>query len=306
MKHHLAYIEYVNRVHGCWLGKCIACAAAGPQPAGNPHGEDSLDNPVLVADDELCLQARCLDVLERKGIQFTPDDLAEAFAGQHPDPTDCASDLWACIAPGNPELAAGLVAQGARPEDPETSLHAGQFLAAAKSLAFIEPDLDSCLDAGQTFIPKDSEFHHLVEALRNEGLETPDWRAAHKKLACHCGFPGGVGPFQDIVTAVFALLYGGSDFNETLLIARESGSGRACATAGALLGIHHAATGLMNRYGFRDQSFRLCTRAQRRSDRICDFADDVAMAGLAFQEMNAVTRIEGGGKPPLRTQQNPL
>lgn len=92
---------------------------------------------------------------------------------------------------------------------------------------------------------------------------------------------------------------GASDFMNTMMIARHCGGdgARIYSTAGAILGIHHAATGLMNRYDIMDRAFKLGVNTKRRSDRICDLAEDVARIGIAISPHNDAVVIKGGPKP---------
>ncbi len=313
MTQHIAYIDYVNRVHGCWLGRCIAGMLGTSREGTSPCPDSVFDSPeleLLPPYDDLDVEALWLGVLEQEGVHATQDSLAKALAKQRlqsepsavprhapvrsVQPQAFRAELWACIAPGHPELAADLATKSGIAEPAGDFIAAARFLAAAESLAFVEPDLDACLDAGLAAIPADSRLFRLVRELRGLCAQDTDWRAHRGRLLQPLAEEEGAGVLQNLGGTLIALLCGESDFLQTTAIAMCCGAGPAC--AGALLGIHHAATGLMNRYGFRDQVFTPGAGVQRRSDRLCDLADDVAMIGLAFQEINRRTVIAGGAK----------
>ena len=138
---YLGYKEYFDRVYGCWLGKCIAGTIGAPYEGMKELLEFEYD-PSMIANmlpnDDLDLQILWLDVLEKKGTSFTSDDLAEVFLnccpyapgeyavfksnyslGIHPPlcgqfnnryyiegmGSPIRSEIWACVAAGNPKLA---------------------------------------------------------------------------------------------------------------------------------------------------------------------------------------------------------
>ena len=58
------------------------------------------------------------------------------------------SELWACLAPGNPELAAKYAYEDACVDHADEGIWAPVFLAALESQAFVEEDPDTLLDMG--------------------------------------------------------------------------------------------------------------------------------------------------------------
>jgi hypothetical protein len=331
IEHRIEYPDYINRVHGCWLGKCIA-GTLGGLPEGLPLSMDVQCYPPLIGPmlptDDLDMQVCWLAVLEEKGIQFTSEDLAaqcpyapDGYAAfkqhylrgirqtpettSHPHPQEnmeppIRSEIWACIAPGNPELAAELAERDARMDHAGDCMYGKQFFSAAQALAFVEPDLDACLDGALAFVPGNSRLFQLIQDVRGRCGEGHDWQAVREKLLHQYDNSEGGGMFRHIGCSLLALLCGEYDFFKSMMIATNSGfdTERTCATTGAFLGIHHAATGLMNRYDFTDQAYSLAVAALRRSDRICDLAQDVARVGIIFMKINDKTLIIGGPKAP--------
>src|SRR5512133_1560334 len=70
-------------------------------------------------------------------------------------------DGWAMVAPGDPALAADLARRAASVSHDGEAIYGAQVLAAMEALAFIERDRDCLLDAGLSFIPKDSTISRL-------------------------------------------------------------------------------------------------------------------------------------------------
>ncbi len=85
-------------------------------------------------------------------------------------------DGWAMVAPGDPELAARLAERAARVSHDGEAVYAAQVLAVMESLAFIENDIDTLLDAGVSFIPQDAVIARMIADLR-------EWHASWPRLA---------------------------------------------------------------------------------------------------------------------------
>ncbi len=306
VKRRIVYTEYINRVHGCWLGKCIA-GAIGASYCGQEPPQEVLFVPAMLENlfpnSDLDLQVLWLEVLEQKGIHFTREDLTAMLEKKCPyTPSSSAmrSEIWACVAPGNPVLAAELAGRGSLAGPVEEFMCAEQFLAAMEAMAFIEPDLEVCLDTALDVVPKDSPLHKMVWDVRAWCTETPDWRKTREYFLRNYESPKCPAFLENIGLTLLALHYGESDFMNTMMIALDCGGDGecVCATAGAILGVHHAATGLMNRYNVVDQAFTLGVYTKRRSNRICDLAEDMARAGIAFGPLNEAVKIQGGPTPP--------
>ena len=75
-------------------------------------------------------------------------------------------DGWAMVAPGDPGLAADLARRAASVSHDGEAIYGAQVLAAMESLAFIEPNIDALLDAGVSYIPKDSTIYRMIADLR--------------------------------------------------------------------------------------------------------------------------------------------
>lgn len=135
-------------------------------------------------------------------------------------------DGWGLVCPGDPAAAAHLAAQAARVSHDGEAVYAAQVIAAMVAQAFVEPDLEGLLDTGLSVIPADSLIARLIADLRRWRGETDDWREARRRLDEVYGYHryGGnchVIPNHGVV--VLAWLWGGGDFDQTLMIANTCG-----------------------------------------------------------------------------------
>ena len=76
------WTDFLDKVYGCWLGKCIAGTIGAPYEGYKCNLRVEF-SPELFAsvlpNDDLDLQVLWLDVIENVGPGFTSDDLAAAF-----------------------------------------------------------------------------------------------------------------------------------------------------------------------------------------------------------------------------------
>ena len=158
-------------------------------------------------------------------------------------------DGWAMVSPGDPERAADLARRAASVAHDGEAIYASQVLAAMEALAFVEPDLSALLDAGVTFIPRDSVTYRLIADLREWHAAEPDWRPARQRLESRYGYDryGGnchVIPNHGLIQ--LSLLYGGDDFQKSLMIVNTSGWDTDCnsGNVGCLLGLKNGLVGL--------------------------------------------------------------
>ena len=147
--------EYHAKVYGCWLGKNIGGTLGGPHEGKKDVLDLTFYDPVPdepAFNDDLDLQLVWLATLEKKGPQVSSYDLGQAWLKHITYPfdeygiarrnlqrglappasgwfdnwfTDCMgapirSEIWACIAPGLPDVAARYAYQDA------TVDHAGE------------------------------------------------------------------------------------------------------------------------------------------------------------------------------------
>lgn len=322
----IPWSTYRDRVYGCWLGKSVAGTLGAPYEGWK--GEFSfVFDPRAVAtmapNDDLDLQVLWLEVLERTGVAVTSDDLAEAFSAQCPyAPGEYASfkknwargihppysgsfnnryyingmgcpirsEIWACICPAQPDLAASYAGIDGVLDHAGDSVHFERYFAAIEAEAFRCDDLPDLLERNRRFLPDGSRARRLVDDALAWSRQLTDWRAVRHLILRDYGHPDCTNAYQNIGFTILALMHGGGDFIRTAMTALNCGfdTDCSCATAGAVLGTMLGAAELQRRHGFPDTSFTLGVRCTRRSNRLEDLAEDTCRAGLA------VARHHGG------------
>jgi ADP-ribosylglycohydrolase len=151
-------------------------------------------------------------------------------------------DGWAMVAPGDPERAADLARRAACISHDGEAIYGAQVIAAMESLAFLESDVNTLIDAGLAFIPKESTIARLIQDVRAWHTADPDWRSCRANIAAKYGldaYPGNVHVVPNHGVIINALLYGEGDFHRTMTIVNTSGWDTDCNSGnlGCLLGI---------------------------------------------------------------------
>jgi len=289
--------EYRNKVLGCWMGKNIGGTLGAPFEWKRQINDVSFYTEELngepLPNDDLDIQLLWLIVLEQRGVDIDANLLAEFWliyvaahwseygvakanmragllpplSGLHNNPfkDSCGafirSELWACIAPGQPRLAARYALEDAIIDHGSgEGTFAAVFCAALESAAFIISDIRELIDIGLSYIPetcgvalatrKAIEFHDTnmswVEA-RDEMLR--QYRGLHRPNPDHISADDHAKGFADgklgwdapsnIGILVMGLLYGKGDFGRSMCIAVNCGEDTDCtaATIGSIFGI---------------------------------------------------------------------
>lgn len=151
-------------------------------------------------------------------------------------------DGWAMVCPGDPHRAVYFAGEAARVSHDGEAVYAAQLLAAMEALAFVVPSLERLQDEGLRMIPADSVIARLTRELRDRREKEADWRKTRAWLDEHYGyrrFGGNVHVVPNHGLIQLSLLYGGDDFNKTMMIVNSSGWDTDCnaGNVGCLLGI---------------------------------------------------------------------
>jgi hypothetical protein len=146
------------------------------------------------------------------------------------------------VAPGQPRLAAELAGRAGSVSHDGESVYAAQALAAMEAQAFVDDDIDRLVDTGLSVIPADSLIATMIGDIRSWRAAEPDWRAARALVQEKYGYHiyGGnchVIPNHGLI--ILALLYGGGDWDRSMMIVNTCGWDTDCNSGnlGALLGI---------------------------------------------------------------------
>lgn len=292
--------EYRNKVLGCWLGKNIGGTLGAPFEWKRQindvkfYTEDLKGEPL--PNDDLDLQLLWLIMLEERGVVIDAKLMAEwwliyvaahwseygvckanmragllpplsgAFNNvfKHSCGALCRVELWACIAPGCPQLAAGYACQDAMLDHGDgEGTFAAVFWAVVESVAFVISDLRTLIEIGLSYIPSSCgvaqaaklaiECHDTGKSWREardevlrqyRGLHRPDRpdrvSADDRAKGLDDGQLGWDAP-SNIGMIVIGLLYGQGDFEKSLCITVNCGedTDTTAATVGSIFGIMH-------------------------------------------------------------------
>ena len=296
----LSYELLKDKILGCYNGK-NSCGVLGapfeckrgtfPVDYYTQKGIDNNPPP----NDDLDLQLLWLNAVEEYGNKITPDILADywltyivpvwseygigksnlirginpPFSGKinnyygQSNGAFIRSEIWACLAPGNPEMAAHFAYLDACVDHYGEGIDAEIFFAATESAAFVESDTDKLVDIGLSYVAKDSRIKDVILFAKDcykKGMPFEDAR-----VALMTKYPGTFGVVfetleyidelkkqgdypipstgDDVVNTVgltiLAWYYGEGDFEKTIKLATYCGEDADCtaATIGALLGI---------------------------------------------------------------------
>lgn len=284
---------YRKKVEGCFLGKTIGGTLGAPlEGKRNIYDVSYYLQDVSqggIPNDDLDLQLIWLNAAERYKDKVNSSVLGEYWqfyivpnwgeygAGKNnmrmgfPPPLSghlhniygqsCGafirSEIWACLAPGNPDIAVRYAFEDAVVDHFEEGLYAEVFCAAIESAAFVEEDIEALIDIGLSYLPKGCGISRAVACIRACRQEGMDWKETRRRLLFEV--PGSfgilcctpeerddtpVGPVgwdapSNIGLLVLALLYGEKDFSKTVCLAAACGEDADCtaATAGSILGI---------------------------------------------------------------------
>jgi len=269
--------DYADRVYGCWQGKNAGGTLGTPLETawGQDEPFDVWWYPELqeggLPNDDLEIQLIWLKALEEVGPTITARDLSRYWldhigynfdeyglsklnlkwglepplSGHHNNWfIDCMgspirSEIWACVAPGAPRLAARYAYEDAICD------HAGGegvygelFNAALESAAFVVQDRARLLDIALSYIPEDCMVRRAVVAAKSAFDSGVDWKEARRRVLQAA--PHYNAQYSPINTGfqVIGLLYG-QDFGEGICITVNCGydTDSSGAAIGSYLGI---------------------------------------------------------------------
>ncbi|WP_432800404.1 ADP-ribosylglycohydrolase family protein [Poriferisphaera sp. WC338] len=278
-------LTYADRVRACFVGKNIG-GTLGMPFEGVGHALD-LDYylPVpqkAVANDDLDLQLLWLVMAEKVGPglgqndfaqawldyqKFTPDEYGVALWNmrrgimppksgrngnwfKHGMGAAIRSEIWACLMPGQPEIAGYYAAMDASVDHADEGVWAEVFMAGMQSAAFGGKGLKAAIAAGVELIPSESLIAEMIQSVLrlhgNELLPKNALKIINSQWASH-NFTDCI---MNVAYILFGLLWGEGDFSKTVLLAVNCGQDTDCtgATAGAMFGILHGGEAVPTRW----------------------------------------------------------
>lgn len=300
---------YRDKVMGCWAGKNIGGVLGAPFEGKRRFNEISYYTQDLSMgpppNDDLDLQIVWLAAVERYGRNVNASILGEYWlsyiipnwveygtgkanlrAGLQPplsgvvdntykDSCGCfiRSEIWACLAPGNPELAARYAYEDAIVDHEGEGMYGEIFFAALQSAAFVESGKRRLIEIGLSYIPENSKTAQAIRKAVECYDSRVDFREARRRIhntapgtfgiqsvtlqeipkegneGMEIGAPGFDAP-ENVAFTIAGWLYGEDDFGKSLCLAVACGEDTdcTCATLGAILGIISGASGLPEKW----------------------------------------------------------
>jgi len=288
--------EYRKKVLGCWMGKNIGGTLGAPFEGHQGtvdvdfYTHDITGDPL--PNDDLDLQLLWLHGLEQYGKQlnaailgelwlsYVTADWVEYGAGKSnmrmgivpplsgyvnnlfrdSNGAWIRSEIWACVAPGHPDVAVRFAYEDAIVDHSHEGVYAEIFCAAMQSAAFAESNLKKLIEIGLSYIPEDCGVARGIKVAMDSYAAGDTWQEARKKVLT--AVPGSfmhpvraaddfvkdvpVGPLGwdapgNIGIVVIGLLFGEGDLGESICIATRCGEDADCTagTVGSIFGIIH-------------------------------------------------------------------
>jgi hypothetical protein len=277
-----------NSILGCWIGKNCGGTLGAPLEIayGKPEPFDVRWYPKIqkggLPNDDLEIQLVWLKVLEEVGLDFTEHDLARYWLNHvcyNPDEygmhkrnlalglrppisgfynnhfRDCMgcpirSEIWACVAAGNPVLAARFALRDAVVDHAGgESVYGELFNVTVQAAAFTVKDRDTLLAIGLSYLPKNSLTRKAVEEAISSHRAGKDWKEARRRILGPEPHINAQYSPPNIGFQVVGWLYG-RGFGDALCKAVNCGYDTDCtgATLGAILGIVGGAKALPEKW----------------------------------------------------------
>jgi ADP-ribosylglycohydrolase len=238
-------------------------------------------------DDDTNYTVIGLKVLEKYGLDFTPDDVAESWLANLPIlhvctaervayknlvnriyPPESAShrnvfrewigaqiraDFFGYITPGNPELGAEMAWRDASISHVKNGIYGEMFVAAMLSAAAVIDDVEKIIEYGLSQIPEKSRLTEAVKEVLTWKKEGLDWEQAidrlHRKYNENSSHDW-CHTISNAIIVCMGLIYGEKDYEKSIGIAVLCAFDTDCngATVGSIIGMILGASSLPGKW----------------------------------------------------------
>ncbi len=268
--------ELRDKIYGCWMGKNIGGTLGGPfegrqdlldvtgyvTPKGEPLPNDDLDLQLvwLKAVQEQGPRGISNRVLGEYWLNYISPywneygickgnmraGLLPPLSGEyhnqwkHSNGAWIRSEIWACLAPGCPDIAIRYAYEDASVDHGGgEGTYAELFTAAVESAAFVETDRDKLIDVGLSRIPPDCRVARSIRIVRDAYAKDLTWQEARTAVVKDSEDLGWFQAPANVAFVIIGWLFGEGDFGKSLCIAVSCGDDTDCtgATLGSILGI---------------------------------------------------------------------
>ena len=266
--------NYLKKVRGCFIGKSVGGTLGMPYEGDLRVNEVAYYNPVptsMVANDDLDLQVIALELVRRRGLPVSARYLGELWEKNtscFPDEYGVAnnnnaiglraplsgyysskfgggmgaairSELWACLAPADPDLAVRLAREDAATDHYDDGVDACLFLTAVESCAFIESDALKLIEKGLSYIAGNRRMTAAFTDTIRWWNETKDMLKVRSLIIENYPSHNWTDVTINLSLIILAWLAGEGDFSRCICAAASMGydADCTCATLGAILGL---------------------------------------------------------------------
>ncbi len=276
--------ELRDKIFGCWIGKNIGGTIGGPtegthdildvtgftSPKGEPLPNDDLDLQLvwLRAMEDVGPKQLDANVLADYWQSYITPHWSEYGNGKanvvmgllpplsgeinndpwrHSNGAWIRSEVWACMAPGVPNIAVKYAIMDASTDHGfSEGTKAEMFTAALESMAFFESDMRKLIEKALTYIPGDSRVTRSVKIAIDGYDAGKDWKDVRNEIVEDSADLGWFMAPANIAFVVLGLLYGEGDFKKSMLYANNCGDDTDCtaATVGSIMGIVYGASNI--------------------------------------------------------------
>jgi ADP-ribosylglycohydrolase len=271
--------EFRDKVYACWLGKNIGGTLGIPFEGDTNVHEltyyTKLKEGEPAANDDLDLQILWLKAMQENNahvdayklgeywLKYVPVNWNEYGIGKanmrtglkppvsgefnngkwkHSNGAWIRSEIWACLFPGNPLMAARLAREDACVDHGMAEgTYAEIFSASVESAAFLIHERDTLINFGLTMIPSDCRVSRAVRTAIRAREEGKTWKEARAEVIRDTEDMGWFQAPRNVAFTIIGWLYGDGDFGKSICIAVGCGDDTDCtgATLGSILGIIH-------------------------------------------------------------------
>ena len=211
--------EYRKKVEGCWMGKNIGGTLGAPFEG--QRGAIDIDFYTrdlagqALPNDDLDLQLVWLYAVEKYGRATNASILGEYWhsfivpnwseygmgmsnmrkglipplsgwvenMNRDSNGAWIRSEIWACLAPGHPEIAVRYAYEDAIVDHSEEGVYAEVFCAAVQSAAFVESDKLKLIEIGLSWVPAKSALARGIQNVITSWKQGLTWKEARKESA---------------------------------------------------------------------------------------------------------------------------
>ena len=268
--------EYINKVYGCWTGKNIGGTIGAPYEGkkemldvtgfisqkGEPLPNDDLDLQLVWLKAMLEVGPKALNAnnLADYWLTYITPHWAEyginksnlemgllpPLSGEfkniwkHSNGAWIRSEIWACLAPGVPEVAVKYALMDASIDHGlAEGTNAEIFTAALESIAFFENDIRKIIEKALEFIPENCRIARSVKIVLDSYDKKIPWQEVREMLVKDSEDLGWFQAPANVGYVVLGLMYGEGDFKKSVLYSVNCGDDTDCTagTCAAILGI---------------------------------------------------------------------